>query len=86
MDCVTAHNSRSRIGSFVQVMVGYRGATMKPEVAFFFYLAAVLCFALGALGRRRRLDHVVRLQPTLTLVPMALTFFPTLLNTAITHL
>ena len=31
------------------------------------------------------MGSVVRLQPTLTLVPMALTFFPTILNTAITH-
>lgn len=58
---------------------------MAPEVAFFFYLAAVLCFAVGALGRGRQMGSVVRLQPTLTLVPMALTFFPTILNTAITH-
>jgi hypothetical protein len=71
---------------FGRSAVGYRDETMAPEVAFFFYLAAVLCFALGAVGRGRHLGAVIRLQPALTLVPMALTFFPTIFNTALTRL
>lgn len=49
---------------------------MSPEVQFFFYLAAVVCFVLGALGSR------VRAQ--VAFVPLGLAFFvfPTLWNTA----
>lgn len=48
---------------------------MSPQVQFFFYLAAVVCFVLAALGSR------VRAQ--VAFVPLGLAFFvfPTLWNT-----
>lgn len=48
---------------------------MSVEVQFFFYLAAVVCFVLAALGSRVRAD--------VAFVPLglALFVFPTLWNT-----
>jgi hypothetical protein len=58
---------------------------MDPEVAFFFYLGAVLCFVLAALGEGWRYGARTRggLKPSLTLLPfgLALALVPTLWNT-----
>ena len=55
---------------------------MEPDVAFFFYLGAVLCFALAALGEGWRHGARTRagLKPSLALLPLglALAFFPTM--------
>ena len=58
---------------------------MDPEVTFFFYLAAVICFVLAALGEGWRYGTRGRkgLAPRLVLVPLglALWLFPTLWTT-----
>jgi hypothetical protein len=55
---------------------------MDPEVAFFFYLGAVVCFVLAAVGETWRYGARTRrgLKPTLTLLPLglALAVVPTL--------
>ena len=55
---------------------------MDAEVRFFFYLAAVICFVLAALGEGWRYGGRGRrgLAPRLVLVPLglALWLFPTL--------
>jgi hypothetical protein len=55
---------------------------MDPEVAFFFYLGAVVCFVLAAVGETWRYGARTRrgLKPTLTLLPLglALAVMPTL--------
>lgn len=58
---------------------------MDPEVTFFFYLAAVICFVLAALGEGWRYGVRGRrgLAPRVVLVPLglALWLFPTLWTT-----
>ena len=58
---------------------------MEPEVSFFFYLGALVCFILAAIGETWRYGGRTRrgLKPTLTLLPfgLALAVFPTLWNT-----
>jgi hypothetical protein len=55
---------------------------MDPEVSFFFYLGAVVCFVLAAVGETWRYGSRTRrgLKPTLTLLPLglALAVVPTL--------
>jgi hypothetical protein len=55
---------------------------VDPEVAFFFYLGAVVCFVLAAIGENWRYGARTRrgLKPTLTLLPLglALAVMPTL--------
>jgi hypothetical protein len=59
---------------------------MEPKVSFFFYLAAVICFVLAALGEGWRHGARTRrgLKPALTLLPLglALAVFPTMWTTA----
>jgi hypothetical protein len=59
---------------------------MEPEVSFFFYLGALICFVLAAIGESWRYGARTRrgLKPTLTLLPfgLALAVVPTLWNTA----
>ena len=45
---------------------------MEPEVSFFFYLGALICFALAAIGENWRYGARTRRgqQPTLTLLPL----------------
>ena len=58
---------------------------MDPEVSFFLYLGALVCFVLAALGETWRFGARTRrgLAPTLTLLPLgfALAVIPTLWNT-----
>lgn len=58
---------------------------MDPEVTFFFYLGAVICFALAAAGEAWRYGSRGRrgLAPRLALVPLglALWLFPTMWTT-----
>lgn len=60
---------------------------MDPEISFFFYLAAVICFVLAALGEGWRYGARTRagLKPSLALLPLglALAFFPTMWDTAV---
>ena len=55
---------------------------MDPEVSFFFYLGAVICFVIAAIGENWRYGSRTRrgLKPTLTLLPLglALAVVPTL--------
>lgn len=55
---------------------------MEPEVAFFFYLAAVVCLVVAAVGESWRYGARTRRgqQPLLTLLPLgvALAIVPTL--------
>jgi hypothetical protein len=57
---------------------------LDPKVTFFFYLAAVLCFALAAAGESWRFGGRTRrgLTARLALVPLglALYVFPTMWN------
>lgn len=59
-------------------------AVMDPEVSFFFYLGAVICFALAAIGEGWRFGGRTRagVKPTIALLPLglALAFFPTMWN------
>lgn len=59
---------------------------MEPDVSFFFYLGATICFVLAALGEGWRFGARTRrgMAPSLTLLPfgLALALFPTLWNTA----
>lgn len=61
---------------------------MDPEVSFFFYLAAVICFVLAAMGEGWRYGGRTRagMKPSLALMPLglALAFFPLLWDTAVT--
>ncbi len=58
---------------------------MDPKIQFFFYLGAVICFALAAAGDAWRFGARGRrgLAPRLGLVPLglALFVFPTMWNT-----
>jgi hypothetical protein len=58
---------------------------VDPEVTFFFYLAAVICFVLAALGEGWRYGTRGRkgLAPRLVLMPLglALWLFPTMWTT-----
>jgi hypothetical protein len=60
---------------------------MEPDVSFFFYLGAVVCFVLAALGEGWRFGARTRagLKPTLTLLPLglALAFFPIMWDTGV---
>jgi hypothetical protein len=60
---------------------------MDPEIAFFFYLGAIACFVLAALGEGWRFGARTRagLKPTLTLLPLglALAFVPIMWDTAV---
>ena len=60
---------------------------MDPEISFFFYLGAVICFVLAALGEGWRFGARTRagLQPTLTLLPLglALAFVPIMWDTGV---
>jgi hypothetical protein len=53
---------------------------MDPEISFFFYLAAVICFGLAAIGEGWRFGARTRagVKPSLTLLPLglAVAFFP----------
>lgn len=55
---------------------------MEPEVSFFLYLGALICFVLAAVGDNWRYGARTRkgLAPTLTLLPLglALAILPTL--------
>lgn len=50
---------------------------MDPEVSFFFYLGAVICFALAAAGDAWRLGSLGRrgVAPRLALLPLGLALF-----------
>jgi hypothetical protein len=58
---------------------------VDPEVQFFFYLAAVICFLIAAAGEGWRYGSRGRkgLAPRVVLVPLglALWLFPTMWNT-----
>jgi len=58
---------------------------MSKEVEFFFYLAAVICFALAAAGEGWRYGRLGRrgIAPRVVLVPrgLALWLFPLMWNT-----
>lgn len=60
---------------------------MDPEVSFFFYLGAVVCFVLAALGEGWRFGARTRagMKPSLTLLPLglALAFFPLMWDTGV---
>ncbi len=60
---------------------------MNPEISFFFYLSAVICFALAALGEGWRYGSRTRagLKPSLTLLPLglALAFVPIMWDTGV---
>lgn len=60
---------------------------MDPEISFFFYLGAVICFALAAMGEGWRHGARTRagLKPSLTLLPLglALAFFPVMWDTGV---
>lgn len=60
---------------------------MDPEVSFFFYLGAVVCFVVAALGEGWRYGSRGRkgLAPRLVLVPLglALFVFPTMWSTGV---
>jgi hypothetical protein len=60
---------------------------MDPEISFFFYLGAIVCFVLAALGEGWRFGARTRagLQPTLTLLPLglALAFVPIMWDTGV---
>jgi hypothetical protein len=60
---------------------------MDPEVSFFFYLGAIVCFVLAALGEGWRYGARTRagLKPSLTLLPLglALAFFPLMWDTGV---
>jgi hypothetical protein len=60
---------------------------MDPEIAFFFYLAAIACLVLAAAGEGWRFGARTRagLKPSLTLLPLglALAFFPTMWNAGV---
>lgn len=47
---------------------------MDPEVSFFFYLGAVICFVLAALGEGWRYGRRTRagLKPLIALLPLGL--------------
>lgn len=55
---------------------------MDPEIAFFWYLGAVICFVVAALGEGWTYGSRSRrgMKPALTLLPLglALAVFPTL--------
>ena len=57
---------------------------MDPDISFFFYLAAVACFVLAAVGDGWKYGARTRrgMAPTLTLLPLglALALIPTLWN------
>jgi hypothetical protein len=58
---------------------------VDPEISFFFYLGALICFLIAAVGETWRFGARTRrgLKPTLTLLPLglALAVVPTLWNT-----
>lgn len=60
---------------------------MDPKVAFWFYLAAVICFVLAAAGDAWRFGSLGRrgVAPRLALVPLglALLAFPLMWNQAV---
>lgn len=60
---------------------------MDPEVSFWFYLAAVVCFVLAAAGEAWRFGARTRkgLKPSLALLPLglALAFFPVMWDTGV---
>jgi hypothetical protein len=60
---------------------------MDPEVSFWFYLAAVVCFVLAAAGEGWRFGARTRagLKPSLALLPLglALAFFPVMWDTGV---
>jgi len=60
---------------------------MDPEISFFFYLGAVICFVLAALGEGWRYGHRTRagMKPSLTLLPLglALAFIPIMWDTGV---
>lgn len=58
---------------------------MSPKTSFFFYLGAVICFAIAAAGANWRFGRLGRrgVAPALSLVPLglALWLFPTMWDT-----
>ena len=60
---------------------------MDPEIAFFFYLGAVVCFVLSAIGEGWKYGARTRrgLKPSLTLLPLGLALFafPTMWNVGV---
>jgi hypothetical protein len=55
---------------------------MDPEISFFFYLAAIICFVIAAIGDAWKYGGRTRRggKPALALIPLglALAFFPTM--------
>jgi hypothetical protein len=60
---------------------------MDPEISFFFYLGAVVCFVLAAAGEGWRYGARTRqgLKPSLALLPLglALAFVPIMWDTGV---
>jgi hypothetical protein len=60
---------------------------MDPEISFFFYLGAIICFAIAALGEAWRFGARSRagLKPSIALLPLglALAFFPLMWDTGV---
>ncbi len=50
---------------------------MSPETSFFFYLAAIICFVIAAIGADWRFGRLGRqgVAPRLVLVPLGLALF-----------
>jgi hypothetical protein len=59
---------------------------MDPEISFFFYLAAIICFVIAAIGDAWKYGGRTRRggKPALALIPLglALALFPTMWDTA----
>lgn len=60
---------------------------MDPEISFFFYLGAVICFVLAAMGEAWRYGGRTRkgMKPSLALLPLglALAFIPIMWDTGV---
>ena len=60
---------------------------MDPEISFFFYLAAIICFVIAAIGDAWKYGGRTRRggKSALALIPLglALAFFPTMWDTGV---
>ena len=60
---------------------------MDPEISFFFYLAAIICFVVAAIGDAWKYGGRTRRggKPALALIPLglALAFFPVMWTTGV---
>ena len=60
---------------------------MDPEIKFFFYLAAIICFVIAAIGDAWKYGGRTRRggKPALALIPLglALAFFPIMWDTGV---